>query len=109
MTKIATGLPGHRHGATGNGVRNVATAICQIARISKEEIARLNLTAVIRHARGLDAHGRQTIEDFARLSHSGAFPSLTPATLTGASGGTPSVRSAPPVIWENAGPATSPP
>ena len=108
--EIFARLPQHRNGAARQRISNKTSAIGQIARIGQKHIARQHLPAVVGNAGGLNAHGFQTIEDFARRHHSRPFPEeAVSATCSGASGGTPSVRKAPPTICEKAGPATSPP
>ena len=107
--EIATRLPEHGHGSAGQGVGDITTAIGQIAGISQEEIARVHLAAVVGHTSRRNAERGQAVEQVARRNHSLPFPESAAATWTGASGGTPRVRRAPPVICEKAGPATSPP
>lgn len=107
--KITAGLPEDGHSAALQGVGDIAAAISEITGISEEEISRANLAAVIGNTGRHDTERFQSIEEFARRAHSLPFPELASATWIGASGGMPSVRSAPPAIAENAGPATSPP
>ena len=107
--EFAARLPEYGNGALGQGIGNVTTTVGQITRVGQEKIARQNLAAIVGNAGRHHADGRQTVEDFARRAHSLPFPASTAATCTGASGGIPRVRKAPPMICEKAGPATSPP
>ena len=53
--KIAARLPEHGNRAPGDGVRNIATAIGQVARIGEENVSRPYLTTVVGHPGRHDA------------------------------------------------------
>src|SRR5574343_899432 len=107
--EIFVRLPENGDRPLGHRIRDVLTSVGQITRVGQEEIAWLHLAAIIRHPSRHDTKIGKTLQEFSRCTHSFPFPLLVSAVWTGASGLTPSVRSAPPMICENAGPATSPP
>src|SRR5574343_1811594 len=84
--EIATRLPEHGHGAAGQGVGDITTAIGQIAGISQEEIARVDLAAVVGHTSRRNAERGQAVEQCARRNHSLPFLESAAAACTGVYG-----------------------
>ena len=107
--EIAAGLPEDADGAAGDGIGDIAAPVGQGAGVGEKQIARPDLAAVVGDAEGFDPEGGEALEQFAHGTHSFSFLFSAWATWIGASGGMPRVRRAPPMMWEKAGPATSPP
>ena len=112
-------FPQHRAGAARDRVGDERAAVGSLSRERRERIARAHVPAVggdaARRARASRASSAATSksERERRRRHVSsriAAPASGRITLSpGASGGTPSVRSADPITVENTGAATSPP
>ena len=115
------GLPDDGDGAAPDGIGDKVAAVGEVAGIGEEEVAGAHAAAVVGSATGDDALGCQCRQDGGGCPVQVAGTDLGAAhnasrcvparaiSCCGASGGTPSVRSALPITAENTGPATLPP
>ena len=119
--EAVAGLPDDGNGAARQRIADVGATIGEIARIGEEDVAGANAPAVFGGASGDDAlRGEQRQrgigvagKDGGRNDGNAHNDSLAAGALattcSGASGGTPRVRRAPPITAAKTGPATSPP